>query len=352
MPKTHSNKCKCPLCGSLLTKQKYNQVTGIWKDAKREAKRNKQDLEKQKKMLAGERKKVSAEKKKYVEAMKKKNIEMRAFKEKIRKDNASKIKLEKEKALKKQGQQLKKAQDTNRKLKEQLKNAKEGRSEIDRGFEYEKKLTAELKKEYPHDDIKDVGKGGDVLHKIMMRKKFIGSIIYECKRTQNHQSSHVTQTATAKNNRGADFGVLVTSGKITKNFLGFKVERGIIITQGPGAIMVSRILRDQIIEMDRQKLDEEKKNAAARRALNYLNSNDFKGPLRNSLRLIEDSKKSLEKEILSHIRDWTQRSQIYTDIKNNINLATNNSGLAIHGKTLKKPTRQKVRLEIPKQYLK
>lgn len=355
--KNHSSKCKCPLCGSPLTKAKFDNVTGIWKASKKEldkakidAKKMKHEVEKEKKKLAGERKKLQSEKKKNSEIIKKKNKEMKIFKENTRKETANKIKTSTEKALKKQNLQLTKAVETNKKLKDQLKNAKRGVNEIDVGFEYEKKLASALKKEFPKDIIKVVGKGGDVLHRVFKGKKELGSVIYECKRTISHQSSHVTQAANAKTKWSSTFAVLVTTGKITKTFLGFKVERDVVITRSEGALMVSKILRNQIVEMDSQRLDEQKKNVAAKRALNFMNSNDFKLPVNNILRLVDDDIKNLNKEMTTHHRLWSSRHQNLIDIRNCADNVVVNSIKAIKGLKLSKIVREKsqINLSAPK----
>jgi hypothetical protein len=351
--KSHNSKCKCPLCGSNLTKAKFDKVTGIWKESKKEldkakveAKKMKQEVEKEKKKLAGEKKKLQSEKKKNAEVIKKKNLEMKKFKENSKKETAKKVKEATGKALKKQGQQLAKAEETNKKLKDQLKNAKRGVNEINVGFEYEQKLATALKKEYPKDIIKVVGKGGDVLHRIFKAKKELGSIIYECKRTQSHQTSHVTQAANAKTKWSSTFAVLVTTGKITKTFHGFKVERDVVITRAEGALMISKILRNQVVEMDSQRLDEEKKNISAKRALNYMNSNAFKLPVNNILRLVDDDIKNLKKEMTAHFRFWTTRHQNLIDIRNCADNVVENSVKSVKGLKLSKIPKEKSQINL------
>ena len=84
--------------------------------------------------------------------------------------------------------------------------------------------------------------------------------------------SHVTQTQKAKREQKADYAFLVTTGKQTKNFTGYKIEKGVIILRPEAVLPFAKIVREQIIEADRLKIPYNKRDQVANKALNFLNS--------------------------------------------------------------------------------
>ena len=344
---------KCPTCKSPLTLKEYERAMGLVKQkeielkkARDQAKKLHEGIKKEKQKLDREKKKFLIEKKKNQEALKKKSDELRITKNNHKKEMAAKVKLEREKALRKQSIQIEKMKHANKKMKEQLDLAKMGRSEADLGFAEEQKLAGELRKKFPDDLIKVVGKGGDVLHTVRRKNKALDSIIYECKRVANHSTAHIDQTSKAISQQRARFGVLVTTGKTTKSFKGFCVEKGVSIVRPEAVLVVARILRDQIIEMDRLKIEEGKKNLIANRALKFLNSTNFKTPINAALKITDDNIIELNKEVKDHARYWKKRYTNYCSLSDQILLIRENSGRAIKGEVLQKLKHRKKEITI------
>lgn len=309
---------KCPLCRSSLTKAKFDKVTGIWQEKNIE-------MKKMKKAIAIERKKIINEKKKNQENLKKQKKKFQENKDKIIKTANKKTQT----ALNKKSNQLKKAIDSNKKLKRQLELAKTGRNEADQGRDLEKLICEDLKKFFKNDIITNPGKKGDILHTIKEKNKDIGTIIYECKKVPRHTSSHITQTQKAKSQRNADFGVLVTTAKITKKFKGYSVERGIIVISPEAVIVIAKVLRKQIVEINTLKMDKNKKHQAANNALNFLKSKYFKQPLETALQKNKDNVTELKKEMLDHFRYWNRRLESYQSIAGHIELVKESSAKSI-----------------------
>ena len=302
-------KHNCPLCKSFLTKAKFDKVTGIWQEKNIEMKKMKKSIAIERKKIINEKKKnqqilkkqkakLQAEKKKNQEVLKKQRLKLQQNKDRIIKTANKKIKI----ALDKKSNQLKKAINSNKNLKRQLELAKTGRNEADQGLALEKEIWKSLKKNFKNDVISNPGKKGDILHKVKEGNKEIGTIIYECKKVHRHTSSHIVQTQKAKSQRNADFGVLVTTGKITKIFKGYSVERGVIIVRPEAIIVIAEVLRKQIIEINNLKMDTNKKHQATNNALNFLKSKYFTIPLETALLKNKDNVTELKKEMLDHFR--------------------------------------------------
>ena len=189
-----------------------------------------------------------------------------------------------------------------------------GRNEADQGRDLETNIYEELKKNFRNDEITKTGKKGDILHEVKKGNETIGTIIYECKKVPRHTSSHIIQTQKAKIQRNADFGVLVTTAKITKKFKGYSVERGIIIIKPEAVMIIAKVLRQQIVEITNLKMDENKKHQVANNALKFLKSKYFKEPLQEALLKNKDNVTELKKEVQDHFRYWSKRLQSYQSI--------------------------------------
>lgn len=164
---------RCPTCGKSLTKSEYEKALRVNEAreqhyAHKEAELARKEREQRAKQLAWEREQRNRVRQIKQEAKEK----VQGEKEKIREQ-------EKAKAARQQAglrEQLQKA-------KERLRQREKGTSPQGEGLEFEEKLAARLRREFPEDEIEEKGKGGDVLHTVAFNRKAVGIIIYECKRT-------------------------------------------------------------------------------------------------------------------------------------------------------------------------
>lgn len=196
-------------------------------------------------------------------------------------------------------------------LQEQLRKNKTP-SEI--GFENEKVMLQALQEKFPLDRFVHTGKGGDIVHYIKDGGKEVGIIVYELKKVSNFSNSHIQQTLTAKQTRNADYAILVTNAKRSKNDFGFSVTKGIIIIHPAGALTIIAILREQLINISKLKLSSKQREEATRAVLDYIHSPAF----RNSIESIIDNTielyESMKKEVKDHISTWKDRLNRYNDI--------------------------------------
>lgn len=227
-----------------------------------------------------------------------------------------------------------------KKLEEEKKMLQKRTSPQEIGLADESVLVDKLRKEFPEDQIEHTGKGGDVLHMVVLGKEEAGCIVYECKHTDKIATSHVSQAALAKKTRNADYGILVTTGT-RKRFSGLDQESGIFIVAQLGVLTLARICRDSLVTMAKQRLDAAAKAAAAKRLMDYVTSPVCKTPLEEAISHTERAKKSLFKEMEQHKKTWEERFELYQTIQYDITHVKNNIGRVLGGE-------DPVRLEKPK----
>lgn len=210
------------------------------------------------------------------------------------------------------------------KLQEQLKNNKTP-SEL--GFANEKEMLQALKNRFPSDRFEHTGKGGDIVHYIVEGNKEIGIIVYELKKVSNFSNSHIQQAFAAKQQRNADYALLVTNAKRSKNDFGFSVCKGVIIIHPAGALTITAILREHVITISRLKLSNKQREEATKAVLEYIYSPAFKNSIESIIENTIELYDSMRKEVKEHINTWQDRFSKY----NNINI----KAIAIENRVVK-----------------
>jgi len=367
----------CPLCKQNVSQALYDRITGVWEEKEKRLavlrEREKRLLDKEKNMrkqfLDDTKRIAEAEKKRYGTQLEKREAEWARAREKerlamkkkveaiekqekaksretertlkARFQNEAEQSLAKErKSLAKQGVALQRQEKIQmnkyRKLNEQY-NSLQNKSKNDQekaskkiasleeqlrkdrtpqvlGLLEEGAFLERLRSSFPSDEFEHPGKGGDIIHRIMDRNKEIGLIVYELKKVSCFQNGHITQTFEAKNGRNADYGILVTNAKRSKEDFGFSVAKGVIIIHPAGALVLVNILREHLISIARLKLSTEKKKKAVQAVLDYIQGPVFKNGIGA---IIEDTKElylSLTQEVKEHIRNWEKRFNKYRNI--------------------------------------
>jgi hypothetical protein len=171
-----------------------------------------------------------------------------------------------------------------------------------------------LQEKFPFDRFEHTGKGGDIVHYIKDGGKEVGIIVYELKKVSNFSSSHIQQTLTAKQTRNADYAILVTNAKRSKNDFGFSITKGIIIIHPAGALTVIAILREQLINISKLKLSNKQREEATRAVLDYIHSPAFKNSIESIIDNTIELYESMKKEVEDHISTWKDRLNRYNDI--------------------------------------
>lgn len=221
MPKQKKN---CPLCGSVLTPEKYLEIVGVWRERKRLEESLKVELQR----LQDDRARLREENKRIRREMKK------VVREAARKATAKEKTRAERLSLAIQGK-TQKIQFLSRKVKELQEQLKRGTTPQVEGLNFERELVKDLQKNFPHDRIEHHGKSGDILLCVLRRGKQVGSILFECKLTSNFSGAYVFQTKKAVGERRATYGILVTLAS-KKGTAGFWVDNDVIVVHPFGAV--------------------------------------------------------------------------------------------------------------------
>lgn len=290
---------KCPVCGKPLTKAEYERALKIHEQDER----RRHELEDQVKQLRREQPKRIEEAKRQARQQEKKRAEllMAGWKTKVKT------------------------------LEERIHQLEKGSTPQTEGLEFEEKLTARLKREFPEDDIQHKGKGGDVLQTVRFENQNAGVIIYECKTTPKIPTQHIRQAYLAKQSREADFAVLVTTGK-KKGFSGLAQQDGVLIVSPLGVVPLAALLRGHLIEMMRAKITHEKRAVIAQRLMKYITSPQFKNPIEEVIQLTSELQNMIEDEAREHFKIWQKRWDHYQTIHWDSTMINGNLQLVLHGK--------------------
>lgn len=185
------------------------------------------------------------------------------------------------------------------------------------GFQNEKEFLEELRQRFPNDRFEHTGKGGDILHVVMWKGDQVGLLVYELKKVAHFSAAHIEQTLKAKNQREADYGVLITNAKRSRSDPGFSVSRGVVIIHPAGALVLIGILRDNLLEIAKHRLGKEERNKTIKAVMDYVQSPSFSNSLESIILDTIDLYSDLKKEVVSHTRHWEFRFARYRQINVN-----------------------------------
>ncbi|MCK4251896.1 DUF2130 domain-containing protein [candidate division WOR-3 bacterium] len=275
-------KYRCPVCKTPLTKKEYEKALGILSARDKHHEDN-------------------------VMKLQKKLREARANEKRAKQEGINTERTRNRRLLAGKDKQI-------QTLKERIKQVKKGTTPQTEGLEFENKLVACLKKEFPEDSIQHKGKDGDVLHVVKFAKKSAGIIIYECKRVAKIQSQHIRQTYRAKQSREADFAVLVTTGQ-KRGFSGFSQMNGVLVVAPLGVVALASLLRRYLIEMMKAKVKKAKRAKIARQLMEYITSPQFKNPIEEVIQISSELQSMVQDEAKDHFRVWRKRWLRYQKIE-------------------------------------
>ena len=176
-----------------------------------------------------------------------------------------------------------------------------------------------LQELFPHDKFDHPGKGGDIIHHIIENTKEIGLIVYELKKVNKFSPAHIEQAYSAKQQRRADYGILVTNAKRNAKDSGFSISKSIIIIHPAGALVLVGIIRDHLITMSRLKLSKQKREATINAVLDYIQSPTFKNGIDSVIQDTIELYTDLQKEVKEHLNTWAFRFNKYRNINSQAN---------------------------------
>jgi hypothetical protein len=295
----HRRTYRCPVCKKILTQKEYERALGILGERERHLQHQKAELQKRLRDARLREKRARAA---GVTAERARTQRLLAGKEK----------------------QI-------QALKERMKQLKKGSTPQTEGLEFEDKLAARLRREFPADDVQHKGKGGDVLHSVRFDGRVAGIIIYECKRTPRIQTEHIRQAYRARQSRDADFAVLVTTGT-KRGFSGLAHQDGVLVVSPLGAVPLAALLRGHIIEMMRARIAKEKRARIADQLVQYIASPQFRNPIEEVVQLASELQHMISDEAKQHFKVWKRRWEHYQTIQWDSSHIQNNIRLVLHGK--------------------
>jgi len=345
---SHVDKFRCPVCKTFLSKEAYESALGILEERDGELARRESELDEREKDFENEKSALllkakearqkgleegaKAERKRAERALAEQREDLARQERQLAKretelkqqkaDLIQKAKDALEKGIeqgmaaeRKRTERLLAGQDsTIAKLQEKIGQLEKGSTPQTEGLEFEGILTERLEQEFPSDNIVHHGKSGDVFHVVNDGGQRVGSIVYECKRTAQIQAAHVDQAREAKQEREADFAVLVTTGK-RKGFSGLDEDDGILLVAPLGAIPLVRLLRLHLVQLHQARLTEDERARAAEQIVKYLNGPQFKNPLENMIARAKDLQASIQLEVKQHMKTWNERWAAYQSLE-------------------------------------
>ena len=132
------------------------------------------------------------------------------------------------------------------------------------GLLEEGKLLEKLQQLFPHDRFEHPGKQGDIIQLVSERGRVLGKIVYECKRVKCFARAHIEQARKARQQRQADFAVLVTNAFPSKRQYYF-VEKEVFVISPISLEPVTYTLRESLIRMAILKITNRAKEQAVQK---------------------------------------------------------------------------------------
>lgn len=320
----------CPLCENLLTKEKWIKITGQWEEQQKFVSSAKKEIEKYKSERKELEKKFQIDLKKASKTAESAGIEKGIKKEKSERERMSKLIQTQTKAL----------QANSKKIQELEKQLKEGKTPQIAGFDYEKEVQKMLSEAFPDDEVQATGKKGDALQLVKIKDEVIGSILYECKKTDKYQGSFILEIKRHQDVARADYAVVVTHAQKEKKSK-FFIEQRVIVIDPLGLLDIAFLLRTTLLDIHQMKLTKEQKDKKGQEILMYMQSGDFRKNMVDNLEKTRSAYNLLVKEVDFKKKDWEQRLKIYSAIHQNTQNVRFAIGKILTGKELEEGETEK-----------
>lgn len=311
---------RCPLCESLLTREKWIKITGQWDERQKFLEATKKEVEKYKKLRLEQEKKHQTDLKKMAKLAEAQGVERGIKKEKGERERMSKLLQNQARAI----------ITSNKRIQELEKQLKEGKTPQTAGFDYEKEVTKILSENFPDDEIRPTGKLGDNIQVIKYKGETAGSILYECKKTSKYSNTFVAEAKRHQETANCTYAVVITHA-MKDGKSRFFVENNIVVIDPLGLLDLALFLRSAIVEMQILKLTKEDINAKSKEILKYMQTGVFKSRMELAMQKSEEAYNLLVREMQDHKKLWTQRFEIYSTIHANVQMVRAEIGQIITG---------------------
>lgn len=219
----------------------------------------------------------------------------------------------------KESEYKKQTEDMKKKIEELQQKANLTSQQL-QGEVLELELEEFLKKEFPLDEIKEVGKGirgADVMQVVSDQMgRSVGTIIWESKRTKTWDEAWITKLKDDLRATKSDIAILVTS-VLPKDIKYFGFKDGVIVTCFDCLLGVASQARFALIKEGQLKSSlvgaEEKKDYV----MQYLQSNQFRQRVEAIIEAFDTLKSDLDKEKRMYANLWAKREKQIEQVINN-----------------------------------
>lgn len=220
---------------------------------------------------------------------------------------------------------------------ETLKQEAERRTLQEIGDISEERLLDILKKEFPEDLFERFGKGrsgGDVIQIIMNNGQQIGKILYENKNDRNWKNKWIEKIKLDRIAIGTTYAILVTKA-FPRDAKHFGIIKGIPVVSPRLLPHISRVIRESIRAIEKQKLSSYEKEEKISMLYTYLNSVDFKSSVQSIGDSIEKLNQIRGKERQDHEKVWTSEEHEMNNLtKHFAKVTTNIEGIIENEETV------------------
>lgn len=154
------------------------------------------------------------------------------------------------------------------------------------GVAYQDILAAELRRRFPGDDIKVIPRGkrgADVVQVVRESNVDCGTILYECKQTQNFVQKWIQKLAEDVAAGRADLGVLV-SAALPRDIDGTGIRDGIVLCDTAVAIPLALCFRQIVLNAKRTAMANAARGEQSERIYDYITTGAFGTRLARTLK--------------------------------------------------------------------
>lgn len=183
-----------------------------------------------------------------------------------------------------------------------------------------------LKREFPIDEMKEIGKGirGADLIQVVKDQigKEVGKIIWESKRTKAFTEEWISKLKEDMREAKADVAVIVSTA-LPSDVKFFTQKDGVYITNFDCVLQVAFILRKSLTDIAQTKALSVGKNEKIESLYRYISSSEFAQKIDSMLETYSGMRRTLEKEKMITQKIWAQRDKEIERLRTNT--------LTIHG---------------------
>lgn len=284
-----------------ITQQFELQIKRATEDAAEKDKRNKELIE----QITELTKEVRQSKKEKDEAKLEMQKKLAEEEDKIRLDAQKKAEEEQRLKMLAKDKQL---QDTLKELEDAKRKLQQG-SQQTQGEVFELEFEELLKKEFPHDKVKPVGKGikgGDIIHEVWdARGNYNGKILWELKNTKTWTEGWIDKLKTDKRTINAEEAVLI-SEILPTNVQTAGFREGVWVTKQEFVIGLASALRASLIQLYYAKNAAKGKDEKVEILYSYLSGVEFKHRIEAIIDAFSNMQTDIEKEKRYFSAKWAK----------------------------------------------